>query len=555
MASTTSRTNDPDRRSDADRGRSPAASRSSRAWAPTQSERPRPCSSASAAVSRGARRSSSSRLGSARGLRTRPSRFVARTTASSSCPWTRYPRPSPRILWSRACHMTSSPRGSAVRRSSSRAFAALLVARAVMEAIAFACLLALVHMPGGLEPLALTPTTFALIGATLVLVAALRETGSEGRGTAIVGTTLGVGLLVAVLLPTHPLDVVSWGGRIITFVIVAEIYLWRVVSLARGAVRWSDARNAVPFGALALAIVSTGPARVDSTPLVPLALIFIAASAVALSVARSAEELSLTTGTSGPARLSSANSVVFALGIGALIAALAAPALEQILSDLGQSLAPAFDEIIFTLLLPLGYLAALVYAILEPLLRRWSFFGSPAPQAVPRDDPALLREIERTRPFVIGGFEIVIVIVVILVALVLFERAVRERRLTLPEGTQLERAAASGLTLGATLRSLFPRRSVRRRAPHDDGTPAAALRLIYWRLLALAERAGQGWRAAAETPAEHQIRIAGADPRWAAASPIVAAFEDLRYGELAPDLATVARARDALRALEAAVRT
>src|SRR6184192_127353 len=555
MASTTSRTNDPDRRSDADRGRSPAASRSSRAWAPTQSERPRPSSSASAAVFRGARRSSSSRLGSARGSRTRPSRFVARITASSSCPWTRYRRPSPRISASRAYHMTSSRRGSAVRRSSSRAFAALLVARAVMEAIAFACLLALVHMPGGLEPLALTPTTFALIGATLVLVAALRETGSEGRGTAIVGTTLGVGLLVAVLLPTHPLDVVSWGGRIITFVIVAEIYLWRVVSLARGAVRWSDARNAVPFGALALAIVSIGPARVDSTPLVPLALIFIAASAVSLSVARSAEELSLTTGTSGPARLSSANSVVFALGVGALVAALAAPSVEQLLSDLGDSLAPAFDEIIFTLLLPLGYLAALVYAILEPLLRRWSFFGSPAPQAVPRDDPALLREIERTRPFVIGGFEIVIVIVVILVALVLFERAVRERRLTLPEGAQLERAAASGLTLGATLRSLFPRRSVRRRAPHDDGTPAAALRLIYWRLLALAERAGQGWRAAAETPAEHQIRIAGADPRWAAASPIVAAFEDLRYGELAPDLATVARARDALRALEAAVRT
>src|SRR5438105_1514346 len=502
MASTTSRTNDPDRRSDADRGRSPAASRSSRAWAPTQSERPRPSSSASAAVFRGARRSSSSRLGSARGSRTRPSRFVARTTASSSCPWTRYPRPSPRILWSRACHVTSSPRGSAVRRSSSRAFAALLVARAVMEAIAFACLLALVHMPGGLEPLALTPTTFALIGATLVLVAALRETGSEGRGTAIVGTTLGVGVLVAVLLPTHPLDVVSWGGRIITFVIVAEVYLWRVVSLARGAVRWSDARNAVPFAALALAVVAVSPVRMDSAPLVPLALIFIAASAVSLSVARSAEELSLTTGTSGPARLSSANSVVFALGVGALVAALAAPAVEQILSDLGESLAPAFDEIIFTLLLPLGYLAALAYAILGPLLRRLGAFASPLPPAPSNDDLAAMRDIERTRPFVIGGFEILIVIVVILVALVLFERAVRERRLTLPEGAQLERATASGLTLGATLRSLFPRRSVGRRAPHDDGTPAAALRLIYWRLLALADRAGQGWRAAAEPPSE-----------------------------------------------------
>ena len=442
-----------------------------------------------------------------------------------------------------------------MRRSSSRAFAALLVARAVMEAVAFACLLALVHMSGGIEPLGLTPTTLAIIGATLVLVAALRETGSEARGTAVVAATVGAGVLIAVVLPTHPLDVVSWAGRIIAFVIVAEIYLWRVVSLARGAVRWSDARNAVPFGAVALTLAAVAPIPVDRTPLVPLALIFVAASAVALSVARSAEELSLTTGKAGPARLSSANSVVFALGVAAFVAALAAPAVDQILRDLGEALSPGFDQLIFMLLLPIGYLAALVYAILEPLLRRWSLFTPSPNQGQPGDDLAMLREIERTRPLVVGGFEIVILVVVILIALVLFERAVRERRLTLPEGAQLERAEASGLTLGATLRSLFPRRRVQRRAPRDDGTPAAALRLIYWRLLALADRAGRGWRAAAETPAEHQRRITAADARWAAASPIVAAFEDLRYGELTPDEGTVLRARDALRAVEAAVRT
>ena len=442
-----------------------------------------------------------------------------------------------------------------MRRSSSRAFAALLVARAVMEAVAFACLLAVVHMTGGLEPLALTPTTLGIIGGTLVLVAALRETGSEARGTVVVSATLGAGLLLAVVLPTHPLDIVTWGGRIIAFVIVAEVYLWRVVSLARGAVRWSDARNAVPFGAVALAFAAVTPIPVDRTPLVPLALIFVAASAVALSVARSAEELSLTTGKAGPARLSSANSVVFALGVAALVAALAAPAVDQVLRDLGEALSPAFDQLIFTLLLPLGYLAALVYGLLEPLLRSWSFFSPRPIQGTPGDDQAFLREIERTRPLVVGGFEIVILIVVILVALVLFERAVRERRLTLPEGAQLERASASGLTLGATLRSLFPRRTAQRRAPRDDGTPAAALRLIYWRLLALADRAGQGWRATAETPSEHQRRITGADPRWAAASPIVAAFEDLRYGEQVPDQETVVRARDALRRVEAAVRT
>ena len=88
-----------------------------------------------------------------------------------------------------------------------------------------------------------------------------------------------------------------------------------------------------------------------------------------------------------------------------------------------------------------------------------------------------------------------------------------------------------------------------------DRIAAAALRVLYWRMLALADRGGHGWRAAAETPAEHQRRIADADARWNLASPIVAAFEDLRYGELEPDAATVVRARDALRAVEAAVRT
>src|SRR5438105_13903172 len=115
----------------------------------------------------------------------------------------------------------SSPRGSGVRRSSSRAFAALLVARVVMEAVGFACLLALVHMSGGLEPLALTPTTLAIIGGTLVLVAALRETGSEARGTAVVAATLGAALVLAVVLPTHALDVVTWGGGLLGFLVLA----------------------------------------------------------------------------------------------------------------------------------------------------------------------------------------------------------------------------------------------------------------------------------------------------------------------------------------------
>jgi len=60
---------------------------------------------------------------------------------------------------------------------------------------------------------------------------------------------------------------------------------------------------------------------------------------------------------------------------------------------------------------------------------------------------------------------------------------------------------------------------------------------------------------AAETPTEHQRRLAGADPRWDAAAPIVSAFENFRYGEVPPDRTTVSHAREVLRALEAAVRT
>jgi hypothetical protein len=424
-----------------------------------------------------------------------------------------------------------------------------------MEAIAFACLLAVAQLAGGSAPVALAPATLALLGTTLVLVAVLREIGSERRGTAIVATTLLAGVVLAVVLPAHRLDVVGWGGRVIAFAILAEIYLWRVVSLARGGVRWSDARNAAPFAAIALVIAAVVPVSLDRGPLVPLALLLTAATGVALSVARSTEELSLARESAGAARVSSAHSVVFALGLGAMVAAVATPVVEQILAEVGKGLAPLFDQLLFFILLPLGYLAALVYAILAPFLRPVLANLQTNPPRSPEEDEALLREIERTRPFVIGGLEILVVIVVILVALVLLERAVRERRIAMPDGAELERGSVDGLSLRDTLRGLLPRRPARRRPPRDDGSASAALRLVYWRLLALAERAGHGWRVTAETPAEHQRRLAGADPRWDAAAPIVSAFEDLRYGEVAPDQATVFLTRAALKALEAAVRT
>ncbi len=166
----------------------------------------------------------------------------------------------------------------------------------------------------------------------------------------------------------------------------------------------------------------------------------------------------------------------------------------------------------------------------------------------------MLRQIEQTRPIVFGAVEMLILFGAALVALFLFDRMLRERRLELPEGVTLERGTAEGFGLGDMLARLRPRRGVSRRAPRDDGSPSGALRLLYWRFLTLAERAGVGWRQPQETPAEHLARIANEDARWSAGDPLVRAFEDLRYGESAPDTVTLDHARVALRTLENARR-
>src|SRR6202008_3336955 len=130
---------------------------------------------------------------------------------------------------------------------------------------------------------------------------------------------------------------------------------------------------------------------------------------------------------------------------------------------------------------------------------------------------------------------------------------IRERRIDLPEGVTLEREYAGGINLRDTLRGLRPRRATRRRKPHDDGTPAAAMRILYWRFLALAEKQRVGWRETYETPSEHVARVTALAPVWPEAEPIVRAFEDLRYGEEDPSSDTVRRATDALRSLETRV--
>jgi len=438
----------------------------------------------------------------------------------------------------------------------SAAVAILIGARCFVEAVAFTTIAALAHVgTTGIAPLPIVPWTLVLFGVGILLVTIQREVKSERRGTTILVVTLAAGVVWGLALPARDPDGLAVLSRMVAFGLIAEGFLWRNLSIARGAVRWSDSRNALLFAGTCVGLAALASGPIDHGPLPVLALLVVALSGLALSLARTTEELALARGTRGGARASTATGVSFVVGIVAILAAAFVPVVQDALSAFGTAIAPTFTRILYLILLPLGYIAAFIVEFLAPILAQfWRREPVVLQPRTPADDEALLREIERTRPIVFGAVEMVIVLGAALVALFLFDRMLRERRLELPEGATLERDAAEGFGLGDMLRRLRRQRGVSRHAPRDDGSPSSTLRLLYWRFLALAERAGAGWRQPQETPAEHLARIRGEDARWSAGDPLVHAFEELRYGEAAPDAETLDHARGALRALEDARR-
>jgi len=439
----------------------------------------------------------------------------------------------------------------------SAAVAVLIGARCFVEAVAFTCIAALAHVfTTGIAPLPIVPWSMVLFGIGIVLATIQREVRSERRGTTIVIVTLAAGVAWGLVLPARDPDGLAVLSRMVAFGLIAEAFLWRNLSIARGAVRWDDSRNALLFAGtcVGLAALATGP--IDHGPLAVLALLVVAVSGLALSLARTTEELALARGTRGGARASSATGVSFVIGIVAILAAAFVPTVQGALSALGSAIEPTFTRLLYLILLPLGYLAAFFVELFAALIRLGRFDRLPTitQPRTPEQDEELLRQIEQTRPVVFGAVELMIVVIALLIAVILFDRMLRERRLELPEGVTLERGTAEGFGLGDMLRRLRPRRGASRRAPRDDGSSSGALRLLYWRFLTLAERAGVGWRHPHETPAEHLARIASEDARWSAGDRLVRAFEDMRYGEVAPDTVTLDHARVALRTLENARR-
>ncbi|MEO8632538.1 MAG: DUF4129 domain-containing protein [Chloroflexota bacterium] len=438
----------------------------------------------------------------------------------------------------------------------SAAVAVLIGARCFVEAVAFTAIAALAHaFTTGIAPLPLVPWTMVLFGIGVLLATIQREVKSERRGTTILVVTLAAGVAWGLVLPARDPDGLAVLTRMVAFGLIAEAFLWRNLSIARGAIRWNDSRNALLFAGACIGFVALASGPIDHGPLPVLALLVVALSGLALSLARTTEELALARGTRGGARASSATGVSFVVGVVAILAAAFVPVVQDALSAFGTAIEPAFTRILYLVLLPLGYIAAFIVEFLAPILARfWTRDPLVIQPRTPADDEEMLRQIERTRPLVFGAAELLVVLAAALVALFLFDRMLRERRLELPEGVTLERGTAEGFGFGDMLRRLRPRRGPSRQAPRDDGSSSGALRVLYWRFLTLAEHAGVGWRHPHETPAEHLARIATADTRWSAGDPVVHAFEDLRYGEAAPDAATLEGARVALRTLEAARR-
>jgi len=438
---------------------------------------------------------------------------------------------------------------------SNSALALLIGSRCFVEAVTFTALASLAHIATvGRDPMPAMPTFLALFGAALLLVTLLREIGGERRSASIMVITLAAASAWGLTLPMRNPDGFAVISRIVAFALLGEAFLWRIVSIARGATRWTDARNAVPFAALAIAAAVLAPGPVDRAPFAGLALLTVATSGLALSLARTTEELALARGTQGAMRTSSATSAMVVVGVVAILAAALVPSVQELLSRFGSFLAPIAGRIFYLLVLPFAYLAGYLIEWLRPIFANAQMPRPPFQPFTPEEDAILMRNIEQTRPYVFGFVELIIVAIAVLIAVVLLERMLRERKLDLPEGVILEREHADGISLRDTLRGLRPRRAAARRRPHDDGTPAAALRILYWRFLALAAANRAGWREAYETPSEHAARITGVAPAWAEAAPIVRAFEDLRYGEASPSVETVGRARDAYHALEKRIR-
>src|SRR5258706_9383622 len=298
---------------------------------------------------------------------------------------------SPRTFAGAASSSTSSTRRGSVGRASG-AVAILIGARCFVEAVAFTCIAAIAHVfTAGTVPLAVVPWTLVLFGVGILLVTIQREVRTERRGTTILVVTLAAGVVWGLALPARDPDGLAVLSRMVAFGLIAEGFLWRNLSIARGAVRWSDSRNALLFAGTCVGVTALASGPIDHGPLAVLALLVVALSGLALSLSRTTEELALARGTRGGARASSATGVSFVVGIVAILAAAFVPVVQDALSAFGTAIEPTFTRLIYFILLPLGYIAAWIVEFLAPIVAQfWRREPIQINPRAPVDDKALL---------------------------------------------------------------------------------------------------------------------------------------------------------------------
>ena len=437
----------------------------------------------------------------------------------------------------------------------------VLVARGILEGTLFAALFGAAQLAlRGDRPVPIVAVALALTGAGIMLASVLRDARADRQNATIALVAIGAAAAFGVFFATPHPDGLEILTRVVLFGILGEVFVWRNLTVARGLVRWVDARNAgfAAIGAIAFAaILPDIRGDLDRTGLMIAGLGATAATGIALSLARSAEELSLAGREAhGGTSRTTASGAAILLAIGSVVGALFAPLVGDLLARAGKTIAPVIGDLLYGGLLVLGYLAALVVDLFRALFNGKGFprIQPPLPPVTAEEDAEALRQIEATRPFVLGAVELIIAAVALILVIILVDRMARERRQTLPEGATLDRGSSPGQGIAAFLAGLLPHRARRARAPRDDGTPAGTLRALYWRYLARGEAAGVSWRAVGETPAEHQERAElhpALGAPFTAAAVLVRAFEELRYGERDPDGPTLDAARSAVAAIEA----
>src|SRR6185369_64296 len=142
-------------------------------------------------------------------------------------------------------------------------------------------------------PVPTLTTVLALLGITLVLAAILRERGTVRQSATLAVVVIGAMVAWSLTLPTRPSDALGVMTRVIAFGILGEVYLWRLIGVARGTQRWREVRNSTLLALTVLIFAALDPGPVDKGPLPALALAVAVAGAVAMSLSRSVEELSL----------------------------------------------------------------------------------------------------------------------------------------------------------------------------------------------------------------------------------------------------------------------